>query len=69
MLRLRGAGAHPEQYSFQMSGGMNQRLVSALGLACRPGWVIADEPTKGLDAVIRKPGVLRPAPDLHRAPL
>ena len=41
------------QYSFQMSGGMNQRLVSALGLACHPGWVIADEPTKGLDAVIR----------------
>ncbi len=41
------------QYPFQMSGGMNQRLVSALGLACRPGWVIADEPTKGLDAVIR----------------
>ena len=42
-----------DQYAFQMSGGMNQRLVSALGLACRPGWVIADEPTKGLDAVIR----------------
>ena len=41
------------QYSFQMSGGMNQRLVSAIGLACHPGWVIADEPTKGLDAVIR----------------
>lgn len=41
------------QYAFQMSGGMNQRLVSALGLACRPGWVIADEPTKGLDAVLR----------------
>ncbi len=41
------------QYSFEMSGGMNQRLVSALGLACHPGWVIADEPTKGLDAVIR----------------
>lgn len=41
------------QFSFQMSGGMNQRLVSTLGLANRPGWVIADEPTKGLDAVIR----------------
>ena len=42
-----------DQYAFQMSGGMNQRLVSALGLACQPGWVIADEPTKGLDAVLR----------------
>ena len=42
------------QYAFQMSGGMNQRLVSALGLACQPGWVIADEPTKGLDAVLRR---------------
>ena len=42
-----------DRYAFQMSGGMNQRLVSALGLANRPGWVIADEPTKGLDAPIR----------------
>jgi len=42
-----------DRYSFQMSGGMNQRLVSAMGLANRPGWVIADEPTKGLDAPIR----------------
>ncbi len=42
-----------KQYAFQMSGGMNQRLVSALGLACQPGWVIADEPTKGLDAILR----------------
>lgn len=42
-----------DRYTFQMSGGMNQRLVSALGLINRPGWVIADEPTKGLDAPIR----------------
>jgi len=42
-----------DRYAFQMSGGMNQRLVSALGLANQPGWVIADEPTKGLDAPIR----------------
>lgn len=56
------------QYSFQMSGGMNQRLVSALGLACRPGWVIADEPTKGLDAVIRNQvfSVLRQIYTEHR---
>lgn len=42
------------QYPFQMSGGMNQRIVSLLGLACGPRWMIADEPTKGLDAVVRK---------------
>lgn len=47
------AGEILDRYSFQMSGGMNQRLVSAMGLANRPGWVIADEPTKGLDAPIR----------------
>ena len=42
------------QYSFQMSGGMNQRVISAMGLMNRPKWVIADEPTKGLDAILRR---------------
>ena len=42
------------KYPFQMSGGMNQRMVSILGLACAPNWLIADEPTKGLDAVMRR---------------
>lgn len=42
-----------KQYAFEMSGGMNQRIVSALGLICDPPWVIADEPTKGLDAFMR----------------
>jgi len=48
-------------YSFQLSGGMNQRVVSALGLMGSPRWVIADEPTKGLDAILRKQvyGVLK----------
>jgi len=41
-------------YSFQLSGGMNQRILSVMGLLCRPNWVIADEPTKGLDAILRK---------------
>lgn len=43
-----------KQYSFQMSGGMNQRIVSCMGLECHPSWVIADEPTKGLDAILRR---------------
>lgn len=41
-------------YSFQLSGGMNQRVVSAMGLMSKPEWIIADEPTKGLDAILRK---------------
>ncbi len=43
-----------KSYPFQLSGGMNQRILSVMGLLCRPDWVIADEPTKGLDAVLRK---------------
>lgn len=41
-------------YSFELSGGMNQRVVSVLGLMNHPKWVIADEPTKGLDAILRR---------------
>ena len=43
-----------KKYSFELSGGMNQRVISVLGLMNRPKWVIADEPTKGLDAILRK---------------
>lgn len=43
-------GSH---YSFQLSGGMNQRVVTCMGLSCNPDWLIADEPTKGLDAILR----------------
>ncbi|MCC0680766.1 ABC transporter ATP-binding protein [Clostridioides sp. ES-S-0005-03] len=41
-------------YGFQLSGGMSQRALAAIGTALKPNWVIADEPTKGLDAIIRK---------------
>jgi peptide/nickel transport system ATP-binding protein len=43
-----------KSYPFQLSGGMNQRVLSIMGLICHPDWIIADEPTKGLDAVLRK---------------
>ena len=48
------SGTIGRKYSFQLSGGMNQRVISVLGLMNRPEWVIADEPTKGLDAILRR---------------
>ena len=53
-LGFHSPGRINSSYSFELSGGMNQRAVSALGLMNRPEWVIADEPTKGLDAVLRR---------------
>jgi peptide/nickel transport system ATP-binding protein len=54
-----------DEYPFQMSGGMKQRAMIAVALACNPSLLIADEPTTALDVTIQAQ-VLELLRDLQR---
>lgn len=65
-VKIRDAAARYDAYPFELSGGMCQRIVIALALACDPKLIIADEPTTGLDITTQK-AVMDLVDDLVRA--
>jgi len=52
-VRIPAPDVRMKDYPHQLSGGMRQRVVGAIGISCNPAVLIADEPTTSLDATIQ----------------